>query len=109
MGRPKKCWSHSEGGRGHRVTAFEQQPGGPLWLRWWIPATPTQRAQWQYRALEHRNRDAAIEAAKNVAAQLLTSTVAATTGRTTVAEVFAVYERDVTKYLKGQGPKEAER
>jgi integrase len=109
MGRPRKYWSHSVGERGHRVTAYEQKPGGPLWLRWWIPGTPSESAHWQYRALGHTNQNAAMETAKTVAAQLLTSTLAASTGRTTVTEVFAVYERDVAKFTKGQGPREAER
>lgn len=109
MARPRKCWSFTVGERGHRVVAYERAPGGPLWLRWWTPATPTAPGRWRYRALKHSDRPQAEETARRVAGQLLAATLAAESGRTTLAEVFAAYEADVARYAKGDGPAEARR
>lgn len=109
MGRPKKCWSVTFGSHGYKVTAYERTPGRPLWLRWWNPGTSDVPGRWKYRGLKHTDREKAEAAAKEIAGQLLASTLAAATNRTTVAEVFAVYEADVAKHLKGAGPKEAKR
>lgn len=114
MGRPRNCWSLSVGERGHRVTVYERVPDGALWLRWWAPATPAERGRaergrWRYRSLKHRDRTLAETTARTVAGQLLQSTLAAESGRTTIGEVFAVYSSDVARYAKGDGPREARR
>lgn len=109
MARPKRCWSVQVGAPGHRVTALERKPGGSLYVRWWVPGAHGSRGQWTWRALRHTDRAAAEATARAIAAQLLTGTLSAETGRTTVAEVFAVYENDVAKHLKGAGLKEAQR
>jgi integrase len=109
MSRPRKCWSFGIGARGHTVTAYERAPGGALWLRWWNPASATEAAAWQYRALRHADRLAAENTAREIAGQLLASTVAAVSGKATVADIFTAYESDVAKYSKGQGYKEAKR
>jgi integrase len=109
MGRPKKCWSVKVGARGHSVFAFERVPGGPLWLRWWVPKSVNADGQWQWRPLKHTDRVAAEQTARTVAAQLMSVAVSESTGRTTLAEVLATYRADVCDHLKGQGPKEAKR
>lgn len=108
MARPRKCWSATVGARGHSVNVYERTPGGPLWLRWWVPASPTSRGHQEARPLKHNDRDAALRAAREVAGQLLASVVTGTAGAT-VAEVFAAYEADVARYSRGDGPKEARR
>lgn len=109
MARPRKCWSLRVGAHGHRVTVYERTPGGPLWLRWWVPGADEAAGRWEYRALRHTDRTAAEELARTVAGQLLASAVGAQAGRATVAEIFTAYERDVAAHLKGQGPREARR
>lgn len=109
MARPRKAWSLQIGSYGARVTLYERRAAGPLWLRWWSPATSASPGRWCYRALGHSDRIAGEQAAREVAAQLLASTLAAEQGRATVADVFAAYERDVAAHLKGAGPREAKR
>lgn len=110
MARPRKLWSLSLGAHGHRVTVYERKASGPLWLRWWEAALDGGfQGRWRYRALGHPDRMVGERTGRSVAGQLLASTLAAAVGRTTVAEVFAAYERDVAMHLKGAGPKEAAR
>lgn len=109
MGRPKKTWSVTVGAYGHQVTAYERTLGGPLWLRWWNPGASGEPGRKAYRGLRHTDRAAAEAGAREIAGQLVASTLAAAKSRATVAEVFAIYEHDVAKHLKGQGPKEAKR
>jgi integrase len=109
MGRPRKCWTKRVGSHGHHVTAYERVADGPIWLRWWIPSTSTEPGRWQYRALKHTDRSAAEEIARTIVAQLLAATVAADSGRVTMAELFARYEREVSAHKKGTQPREDER
>jgi integrase len=109
MGRPKKNWSVRVGARGYSVIVYERTSGGPLWLRWWVPASSSEKGAWHYRALQHADRIAAETTAREIAGQLLASTVAAASGKATVSEVFATYDRDRAKFAKGQGYKEAKR
>ena len=105
MARPRKLWSVTVGSHGHRVTACERTHGGPISLRWW----DAERANWSWRSLKHCDREFGERQARELAGQLLASTIAAQTGRCTLAEVFAAYERDVSSHHKGQGPQEARR
>lgn len=109
MGRPRKLWSFRIGARGNTVVAYERKVGGTLWLRWWVPSTPTARGHFVYRALNHADQAAAEESARAIAAQLVRSVINEHLGRASLAEVFAAYRADVTDHTKGQGPKEAKR
>lgn len=109
MARAKKCWALKVGGRGSSVTAYERTAGGPLWLRWWVAKSGDTPGRWEYRPLGHADREAAAQTARTVAAQLMSCAVNATTGRASLAEVFAVYRADVMTHTKGQGPDEAKR
>lgn len=109
MARSKKLWGMSVGARGASVRVYERTPGGPLWLRWWVPASPTERGHRAYRPLEHRNRDLAAQTAREIAGQLLAATYAEARGTTTLAEVLSAYQADVADHTKGQGPREAKR
>jgi hypothetical protein len=109
MGRPKKCWSAKVGARGTSVTVFERTPGGPLWLRWWVPKTAAAAGRWEWRALKHTDRATAEQTARTVSAQLMSSVVSSESGKATLTEVFAAYRADVTEHLKGQGRSEAKR
>jgi len=79
MGRRRKLWSCKVGAPGLRVTAYERRHEGALYLRWWVPGMNGTGGRWAYRALKHTNREAAAQAAKDVAAQLLTATLASAT------------------------------
>ena len=109
MGRPRKCWSLRVGEVGHGVVVFERRPGGLLHLRWWTPGASDRRGSWSYRALKHADREQAEKTAREIAAQLLASTLASAAGTATVGEVLATYETDVGQHTRGQGPKEAKR
>jgi len=109
MGRPRKCWSLRVGEVGHGVVAYERRAGGMLHLRWWTPGSGDRPGFWSYRALKHADREQAEKTAREIAAQLLASTLAAAAGTTTVGEVLSTYETDVGQHTKGQGPKEAKR
>jgi hypothetical protein len=110
MGRPKNCWSLRVGAAGNAVTVYERRPGGALYLRWWLARSPERpNGKWEKRALKHDDRALGEKTARDVAAQLLASTMAAAVGKATVGEVFTAYERDVCSHQKGQGPKEAKR
>lgn len=109
MARPKNCWSLKVGAPGNAVTLYERRPGGALYLRWWVSGTEDVPGRWAKRALKHDNRDVGEQTAKEVAASLLASTLATATGKATVTEVLACYERDVCAHQKGHGPHEAKR
>jgi hypothetical protein len=109
MGRRRKLWSCKVGAPGLRVTAYERRHEGALYLRWWVPGMNGTGGRWAYRALKHTNREAAAQAAKDVAAQLLTATLASATGTATLAEVLAAYEADVSAHTKGEGPTNGKR
>jgi integrase len=109
MGRPRKCWSLLVGEVGHGVVVFERRPNGPLHIRWWVPQVGETPGQWKWRGLKHNDREQATKTAREIAAQLMASTLAAAAGRATLADVLAVYHADVAKHTKGQGPKESER
>ncbi|HEX5437497.1 MAG TPA: tyrosine-type recombinase/integrase [Gemmatimonadaceae bacterium] len=113
MGRPRKRWTVTVGGYGHTVTAFERALDGPLYLKWWDGTRPngkkTQMGNWAWRALRHHDRRRAEEQAKELSATLLATLEAAHTGRLTLAELFARYEREVTAHKKGDQPAEDRR
>lgn len=105
MGRKRKAWTLAVGGRGHRVTVFEREAGGTLYLRWW----DGERDNWAWRSLKHADRERGEQEARDLAASILAAVDTAHTGRITVAELFARYERDVTKHKKGAQPAEDRR
>ena len=85
MGRSGR-WSRRVGGYGHRVEVYERSPGR-ICLRWWNP----KERQMKRVALGHGDRDLAEQQARRVAGDLLAGTLAAKTGRLTVADLFARY------------------
>ncbi len=109
MARPRKLWAIQVGARGARVRAYERAAGGPLWLRWWVPATDSTPAHSRYRALEHTDKELAEKTAKEVAAALLASNEADARGTTPLVDVLARYQTDVADHGKGAAPREAKR
>jgi len=111
MGRPRKRWKVTVGGYGHRVTAFEREAGGPLYLKWWDPTRPNgkQRGNSAWRALGHRDRERAEKQARELSARLLEAVNAANAGRITAGELLARYEREVSAHKKGDQPAEDRR
>lgn len=97
------------GAPGNAVTLHERRPGGALYLRWWAPSIAGQPARWMYRSLGHDNRETGELTAREIAGQLLASTLATANARATVVEILAAYEHDVCAHLKGYGPREAKR
>ena len=114
MAKKRRTWSETVGGRGHTVTVFERTPGGSLYLKWWDPTAPGSRkgggaGNYRYRSLKHRDKGAALEEAKELAAQILTASEAAVSGRITLTALFAAYETEVSRFKKGAQPREDER
>jgi integrase len=109
MGRPRKLFSATFGEVGQTVTLCERRLGGPLWIRYWVRGRDGTRGKPKWVGLHHSDRALGEKTAREVAAQLLTSTLAAAARRTTVAEVLAAYECDVCEHLKGYGPRESKR
>lgn len=108
MPRPAACWKLTVGGYGHTVTVYEREPGGPLHLRYWDASLPP-AGNYARRSLKHRDKEAGERAAKQLAADLLAATDAARTGRVSPIELFARYEREVTRHKKGVQPAEDRR
>lgn len=113
MGRPKKKpqrWSLTVGTHGNRVTVLNRKAGGPLSIRYWIPAskdgTP---GQWRWEALGHTDRKKGEASAREISASLHDGTLDAVTGRLSVAEMLTRYELDKSAHKKGQQPKEDRR
>ena len=109
MGRSRNIFSLRVGAVGSTVTLCERRVGGPLWLRYWLPSANGGKGKPKWVALRHTDREIGAQAARAVAANFLTSTLAAASNKTTVAEVLTVYQRDVCTHQKGDGPKEAAR
>lgn len=109
VGRPRKLFSDTFGEVGSTVTLLERRVAGPLWIRYWIPGVNGKRGKPKWVALRHSDRTIGERTAREVAAQLLTSTLAAAERKATVAEVLITYERDKCAHLKGYGPREANR
>ncbi|HEY4131678.1 MAG TPA: hypothetical protein VGM50_13750 [Gemmatimonadaceae bacterium] len=107
MGRPRKLWSLRVGEVGMTVTVCERRAGGALWLRYWKQGENGRRANFKWIGLRHTDRALGERAARELAAQLLTSTLAEASDRATVTEVLAAYERDKCAHTKGYGPREA--
>lgn len=111
MARKRKTWSETVGGRGHAVTVFERTPGGPLYLRWWDPTATGRRkgggtGNYRWRSLGHRDREVALAEARQLAAQLLAASEAMARNRITLTALFAAYEEKVSRFKKGQQPRE---
>ena len=109
MGRPKKLWSLRVGAHGASVTVYERTAGGPIWLRWWVPSTPATPGHDEYRALAHNDRSVAEQSAREIAGQLIASTIAEARGTTLLVDVLAAYQSDVADFQKGAGPREGKR
>lgn len=109
MGRKRKRWSLTVGGHGHRVTVYERKLGGTLWLKWWDGTRREGKGDWARRSLKHTNQTQGEQDARDLAASILAAVAGAHTGRVTVADLFARYERDVSAHKKGSQPTEDRR
>lgn len=100
----KRQWSTTVGERGYRVT-LEQRYPTMLYLRYWDPG----RKNYRRVRLRHNDRELGLEQAKKLAAQLLTTGTAPARNTLPVADLFARYEHDVTRFKKGEQPAEDRR
>jgi len=107
--RKPKLFSVQVGAEGAHVTLYVRRENGPYWLRWHVPATGSRKKHWAYKALKHTDLNIAMATARQIAAALLSSTLAEARGRATVADVLAIYAADVAAHQKGDGPKECKR
>ena len=85
----KEKWKYSAGKKPHSVTVFEREPGGILYARIWDPA----RSRWRKASLGHRDRKEAEGYAILQAAKLREGKRELTTGKLTLARLFALYEQ----------------
>lgn len=85
----KQKWKYSVGKKPHTVTVYEREPGGILQARAWNPA----KEGWQRVSLGHRDRKEAEGYAIRQAGRLMEGKGEITTGKVTLARVFALYEQ----------------
>src|SRR4051812_18334476 len=103
MGRPKKAGHSPSEPPATQSTVQERRPGGRLTLHWWRPKDGDSPGQWVWRGLKHSDRELGHLSAREVSAQFLALTMAASSGKATGAEVLTAYERDVCVHQKGDG------
>ena len=109
--RQQRAWRKTVGGYGHTVIVEERSPGSVLYLRWWDASAPGKRrtgrpGNWRKRSLGHRDKELGQEQGRELAGRLLASQEATSTGRTTLSDLFARYEADVSVHKKGAQPRE---
>ena len=90
----RAIWSHTEGEKGRTVTVYERSPGEVLYVRAWNPNTE----RYVRRSLGHRDRIRAKHHALEQAAKLQQGYAEALQSKVTLAKVFAIYEREKTRY-----------
>src|SRR5206468_9793724 len=90
------------------TVTLERRGRKRLYLRWW-GRSKSGTLRWQRRSLKHGDVEAGKQAAKDLSAELLAGELAAATGRRTVTQLLALYERDVSPHKKGTQPREDQR
>lgn len=98
-------WKYKAGAWGSTVWVQERAAGGNLYIRWRKPGDK----KWTWECLRHRDRSAAIRAAKDLAHAIDTGRIADGAGSLTLASLFAAYEREESVGKAGRGAKEDRR
>lgn len=101
----RKAWAKQIGARGYRVRLLERGRQGMLYLRWWDPA----RRGLVWRALGHHDRDLGERQAKALSAELLAASEHRAASQLRLADLFTLYEREVSAHKKGAQPAEDRR
>jgi hypothetical protein len=87
-------WRLAVGGYGYRVTAYERTPGGVLYVQWYDRT----RKSWVPRSLGHRDRDRALQQARELAGAILAANEAECRDSLTVADLFGRFEGEVVAH-----------
>ena len=106
MSRKPKRWTFSAGERPNQVTVEERRPGGPIYGRVWNPAA----RNWVRKSLKHSDKDRARAWGLDQAARLARGEEALRTGKASLEDVFAAYQKHRTpRKTKGEQKQDARR
>lgn len=92
MARKPKRWTYTAGEKPHRVTVYEKEPGGVLWIRVWDPTLRNGKGASVRRSLKHSDREKAKEYAGQQSTALAKGAAEITAGRLTLKALFLAYE-----------------
>lgn len=102
--RRKKRWTMTVGERGYQVTVC-QRYASVLSMYYWDP----QKKKPRWKSLRHNDRTLAEQEAKELAGQLLATGTAPARHTLPLAELFARYEQEKSRFKKGLGLREDRR